>query len=105
MDTGIWGWVLFYVFCAIIGGVVLMFLWFIWQQALPPIRNWLIKLNSEPAKATILEIKKIGAGFEAGSTFGSTRDLVNATKDYQPVWVKLEVHPNNGTSYIASDRF
>ena len=31
--------------------------------------------------------------------------MVNATKDYQPVWVKLEVHPNNGASYIASDRF
>ena len=105
MDTGIWGWVFFYVFCAIMGGVVLLFLWFIWQQALPPIRNWLIKSNSEPAKATILEIKKIGSGFESGGTFGSTRDLVNATKDYQPVWVKLEVHPNSGTSYIASDRF
>lgn len=87
------------------GGVVLLFLWFIWQQALPPIRNWLIKMNGETARATILEIKKIGSGFEAGGTFGSTRDLVNATKDYQPVWVKLEVHPNNGTSYIASDRF
>jgi len=105
MDTGIWGWVFFYVFCAIMGGVVLIFLWFFWQDAWPPIRNGLIKLNSEPAKATILEVKKIGSGFESGSTFGSTRDLVNATKDYQPVWVKLEVHPNNGASYIASDRF
>ncbi len=106
MDTGIWGWIFFFVFCALIGGVVLMFLWFFWRQALPPIRNWLIKSNSDPAKATILEIKKIGSGFESGSTSGgSRRDLVNATKDYQPVWVKLEVHPNNGTSYIASDRF
>lgn len=105
MDTGIWGWIFFLVFCAIIGGVVLMLLWFFGQQALSPIRNWLIKSNSDPAKATILEIKKIGLGFESGGTFGSRRDLVNATKDYQPVWVKLEVHPNNGTSYIAHDRF
>jgi hypothetical protein len=105
MGSSIWGWVFFYVFCAIMGGVVLMFLWFFWQDAWPPIRNGLIKLNSEPAKATILEVKKIGSGFESGSTFGSTRDLVNATKDYQPVWVKLEVRPNNGASYIASDRF
>jgi hypothetical protein len=59
MDTGIWGWVFFYVFCAIMGGVVLIFLWFFWQDAWPPIRNGLIKLNSEPAKATILEVKKL----------------------------------------------
>ena len=89
----------------VFGGLPLVALWFFWQDAWPPIRNWLIKLNSEPAKATILEIKKIGPGFESGGTFGSRRDLVNATKDYQPVWVKLEVHPSNGTSYIASDRF
>jgi hypothetical protein len=83
-----------------------MFLWFFWQQAWPPIRNRLIKMNSESAKATILEIKKIGMGFASSTTFGGTlRDQMNATKDYQPVWVKLEVHPNNGASYIASDRF
>jgi len=58
MDSGILGWILFIVFCAIMGGVVLMFLWFFWQAAWPPIRNGLVKLNSEPAKATILEVKK-----------------------------------------------
>src|SRR5271157_2040471 len=105
MDSTILGWILFFIFCAVMGGVVIMFLWFFWQAALPAIRNRLIKLNSEPAKATILEIKKIGSGFEYGESSGSTRDLVNATRDYQPVWVKLEVHPSNGTSYIASDRF
>ena len=59
MDTGIWGWVFFFVVCAILGGLVLMFLWFIWAAALPAIRNRLIKLNSELAKATILEVKKL----------------------------------------------
>ncbi len=106
MDAGIWGWIIFYVFCAIVGGLVLAALWFFWQQALPPIRNGLIKLNSEQAKAIILEIKNVGSGFASSSTFGGTRkDQMNATKDYQPVWVKLEIHPNNIAPYIAYDRF
>lgn len=105
MDTGIYGWIFFFIFCAIIGGVALLIIWFFWRQAWPPVRNGLIKLNSDPAKATILEIKKIGSGFESGGAFGTRRDMINATKDYQPVWVKLEVHPKNSASYIASDRF
>jgi len=45
-----------------------------------------------------LEVRTAGWGWYSGSRYYET--LV-----FQPVTVKLEVHPNNGAPYIAQDRF
>jgi hypothetical protein len=82
--------------------VVLFFLVFglvmFWVYGLTPILHWWIRSNGEQAKAVILEVRTAGWGWYAGSRYSES--LV-----FQPVTVKLEVHPNSGASYIAKDRF
>ncbi|MGA7194379.1 MAG: hypothetical protein WBW94_12185 [Anaerolineales bacterium] len=69
-----------------------------WVYGLSPILHWFIKSNGEPAKAVILEVRKAGWGWYSGSRY--SQSLV-----FQPVTVKLEVHPNNGAPYVTKDKF
>jgi hypothetical protein len=59
--------------------------------------------GGERVKAKILEIKKAGQGFNVQSYSGIKTSFNYST--YQPIRVKLEVHPNSGAAYIAYDRF
>jgi len=69
-----------------------------WFYGLPSILHWFIKSNGEQAKATVLEVRDAGWGWYSGSRY--SRTLI-----FQPVRVKLEVHPNHGAPFIATDRF
>jgi hypothetical protein len=69
-----------------------------WFYGLTPILHWFIKSNGDQARAVILEVRTAGWGWYAGSRY--SQSLV-----FQPVTVKLEVHPGNGAPYIAKDRF
>ncbi len=96
----IWNWILanwlgvglFVGFWIIFGSIMF------WAYGLSPILHWFIKANGEPAKAVILESRDAGWGWYEGSRY--TQTLV-----FQPVKVKLEVHPTHGTPYIAQDKF
>ena len=69
-----------------------------WVYAFPPILHWVIKSNGQQARAVVLEVRKAGWGWYSGGKYSET--LM-----FQPVSVKLEVHPNNGAPFIAMDRF
>jgi len=69
-----------------------------WVYGLTPIIHRIIKSNGTQARAKILEVRKAGWGWYAGGQY--SQSLV-----FQPIKVKLEVHPNNGAPYIAHDRF
>ena len=69
-----------------------------WFYGLTPILHWFIKSNGDQARAVILEVRTAGWGWYAGSRYSES--LV-----FQPVTVKLEVHPTTGAPYIAKDRF
>ena len=96
----IWNWILanwlgmglFVGFWIVFGSIMF------WTYGLTPIVHWFIKANGDTAKAVILEMRDAGWGWYAGSRYSET--LI-----FQPVRVKLEVHPNNGAPYIAQDRF
>ncbi len=83
-------------FCFVFFGVFgfVMF----WVYGFTPIFHWFIRSNGVPAKAVVLEVKKAGWGWDAGGR--NSQSLL-----FQPVRVKLEVHPNNGMPYAAMDRF
>jgi hypothetical protein len=81
-----------------VGGGGLFCLIIFWVYGFTPIFHWFIKSNSEPAQAVILEVKKAGWAWDSGGRY--SQGMV-----FQPVRVKLEVHPNNGAAYIANDRF
>jgi hypothetical protein len=106
MDAGIWGTIFFIVICAVVIGIVgffvLWMLWRFWRVQGPNIWHRLIKSNSDPASAVILETKK-GSQFDVGSD--TQRGYSGNLAMYQTVRVKLEVHPNNGAPYIAYDQF
>ncbi len=69
-----------------------------WFYGLPTIIHSYIKSNGEQAKAVVLEVRDAGWGWYSGSRY--SRTLI-----FQPVSVKLEVHPHQGAPYIAADRF
>ena len=92
MDTGQISVVILVGFWVIFGAVMF------WTYGFTPILHWFIKANGEPAKAVILEMRKAGWGWYAGSRYSES--LV-----FQPVAVKLEVHPTNGATYVVNDRF
>jgi hypothetical protein len=69
-----------------------------WFYGLPSILHWFVKSNGEQANAVVLEVQDAGWGWYSGSRY--SRTLI-----FQPVRVKLEVHPNHGIPYIATDRF
>lgn len=92
------GWILFGIFFIVVAGLVIGALYYLWLFLTPLLRKWLIKLNSERAKAIILEVKEIGNGYIVRSNMTNTYTV-------QPVRVKLEVHPNTGAAYTAYDRF
>jgi len=98
MNSGAAGWILTGIFIIVVAGLVIGALYYLWVFLAPLLRKWLIKLNSERAKAIILEVKEIGNGYIVRSNMTSTYTV-------QPVRVKLEVHPNTGSPYIAYDRF
>jgi hypothetical protein len=91
------GWILTGIFFIVVAGLVIGALYYLWVFLTPLLRKGLIKLNSERAKAIILEVKEIGNGYIVRSNMTSTYTV-------QPVRVKLEVHPNTGSPYIAYDR-
>jgi hypothetical protein len=103
MNSSNYGWIFGLIVIAALG-IGLWALWaYVWRLIWPSIKHWLIKSNSEPASAVILETKKIGSEIQVSS--GGTRYSHTNTEIYQPVRVKLEIHPNNGAPYIAYDKF
>ena len=100
MDIGT---IIWYGICIVIGLVAIYLLWLLWVYLSPPVLHLLIKLSSEQTKAIILEIKNAGQGFAERSYSGMQTNFDYST--FQPVRVKLEVHPINGTPYITHDRF
>ncbi len=93
MDTGTITFLVIFIGFWIVFGSIMF-----WAYGLTPILHWFIKANGETAKAIILESRDAGWGWYSGSRY--SQSLV-----FQPVKVKLEVHPNNGSPYIAQDRF
>jgi len=93
MDTGTLTFLIIFIGFWIVFGSIMF-----WTYGLTPIVHWFIKANGETAKAVILESKDAGWGWYSGSRY--SQSLV-----FQPVKVKLEVHPANGSPYIAQDRF
>ena len=95
-----YGWIIEIIVIAALG-IGLWALWaYGWRLVWPSIKHWLIKSNSDPASAVILETKKMGSEINVSPGIGYTNNEI-----YQPVRVKLEIHPNNGAPYIAYDKF
>ncbi len=80
------------------GLFVLFCLIMFWVYGLSIILHWIIKSNGEQARAIVLEVRKAGWGWYSGGNYSQT--LL-----FQPVSVKLEVHPNNAAPYITTDKF
>lgn len=73
------------------------FIVFLWL-GLPPIIRWYIKSTGQRARAVILEAHSGRGAIYSGSEYN--HHLVA-----QKMILKLEVHPTNGATYIAEDRF
>jgi len=82
----------------VVGFFIVFLLVMFWVYGLTPILHWIIKSNSDQARAVILEVRTAGWGWYAGSRYSES--LI-----FRPVSVKLEVHPTTGAPYIAKDRF
>jgi hypothetical protein len=103
INSSNYGWIFGLIVIAALG-IGLWSLWtYGWRLVWPSIKHWLIKSNSDLVSAVILETKKIGSEIQVSS--GGTRYSHTNTEIYQPVRVKLEIHPNNGAPYIAYDKF
>src|SRR5262249_16858081 len=92
MDTGVALSVALFCLFWVVFGLVMF-----WFYAFSPIFHWYINSNGEPVTAVILEKKNDGWGWYTGRLGESLM--------FQPVRVKLEVHPKGGATYVAYDRF
>jgi len=82
----------------VVGFFIVFILVMFWFYGLTAILHWFIKSNGDQARAVILEVRTAGWGWYAGSRYSES--LV-----FQPVTVKLEVHPTTGAPYVVKDRF
>ena len=85
-------------FLCCFSAAAIFFLIMFWVYGLSPILHLIIKSSGQRARAIVLEVKEAGWGWYSGGRYSET--LV-----FQPVKVKLEIHPNTGAPYVAIDRF